>query len=222
MKIKESPVYTIVFTFIITFVLVFALAYANHQTRDLVKKNEELFQIKAILQSMQIESTNSEQAYQLFQEQVRKLVVTQGNLTNQSIYVWGQGEQQVYAMIFSGDALWGSITGVLTVNAAVDRIIGLSFIEQNETPGLGARITEEWFLGQFAGELTLNTNAQDQLWRGITMKLGRSDRMGDPDKSNREVDGISGASITSVSVAKAVNKTLPVLYQLIQGVKNEQ
>ncbi len=219
MKLKESKIYTIVFTFVITFIFVFILAYANHITRDQVKKNSELFQIRAILKSMHIFTTNDDQAYSVYQDQVQKLTITNDRYTNETLFIYDNGTTKTYSIIFTGDALWGTITGVLSVDKAVDKTIGLSFIDQNETPGLGARIVEDWFLNQFSNKTVLQTNSEGVPIRALTIILGRSDRMGNPNKDDYQVDGISGASITSAGVQKAVNKTLPKLYDLIQGVQ---
>ncbi len=221
MKFKETKLYTVLFTFIITFIFVFILAYANNMTEDQVKKNQELFQITAILDAMQVDYTNGDQAYEIYKADITALNITNERYTNVTIYSWGTGSDKKYAFVFTGDALWGSITGVICVDSSVTRTVGLSFIDQNETPGLGGRITESWFLDQWAGENMIQTNAEGNVIRKISVKPGRTDRLGDSNKNNAEVDGISGASLTSAGVDKAVNKSLPVLADLIGELANE-
>lgn len=40
---------------------------------------------------------------------------------------------------------WGLITAVVGLDPATRSFRQIRFLEQNETPGLGARITEAWF-----------------------------------------------------------------------------
>jgi Na+-transporting NADH:ubiquinone oxidoreductase subunit C len=48
--------------------------------------------------------------------------------------------------------LWGEIESVVGVEKDLKTLTGIEFIEQNETPGLGGRITEGWFKEQFRGK----------------------------------------------------------------------
>ena len=38
------------------------------------------------------------------------------------------------------------------------KIINIEIVDQNETPGLGGRITESWFKDQFKGKILINNN----------------------------------------------------------------
>ena len=67
-------------------------------------------------------------------------------------------------------------------------IIGYKVIEQKETPGLGTKITEKKFAGQFTG-----LNAYDD----ISLK-----------KDGGTIDAITGATISSRAVIDAVKKVL--------------
>ena len=48
-----------------------------------------------------------------------------------------------------GPGLWGSIEGYVAISKDYSTILGLTFITQSETPGLGGRIGEEEYLSQF-------------------------------------------------------------------------
>lgn len=75
------------------------------------------------------------------------------------------------------------------VNKDLSRITGLSVLEQKETPGLGDRITEPAWRDQFKGKPTIPDLA-------VTKTAPKSDS---------EVQGITGATISSVSVVGIVN-----------------
>lgn len=63
-------------------------------------------------------------------------------------------------------------------------IKGVRILEQQETPGLGAKVGEEAFLKQFAGKEA----------RGLEVK--------------KNIDAVTGATISSRAVTDAINKTV--------------
>jgi len=190
---REGRVYTIIFTFIISFVFVLVLAFANELTKDTVQRNQELFQIKAILSAMGISYENDEEAFQKYDS-----LVSTVSLNGSELYTAEINQENIYATIFSGSGLWGTITGVLAVNEDVSRIVGIDFISQNETPGLGGRIEEDWFKRQFSGLKIINGEIQ----------VATGQNGGDYDYENGQVDAITGATRTSESIQRIVNETI--------------
>ncbi|GAB1455711.1 hypothetical protein MASR2M48_10180 [Spirochaetota bacterium] len=74
-------------------------------------------------------------------------------------------------------------------------------VAQNETPGLGGRIEEPWFFGQYEGERSPGGH--------IGMRAGaEASGKADTDKENGRVDGISGATRTSQAFEAIVNAAL--------------
>ncbi|POZ89418.1 MULTISPECIES: FMN-binding protein [Petrotoga] len=197
---REGRVYTIIFTFIISFVFVFVLAVANELTKDTVEKNQELFQIKAILSATGISYQSDEEAFQKYNSIVSTL-----NNNGSEIYTAQINQENIYATIFSGSGLWGTITGVLAVNEDVSRIVGIDFISQNETPGLGGRIEEDWFKRQFSGLKIIDSE----------IKIVTGQNGGDYDYENGQVDAITGATRTSESIEKIVNETISNLKDIL-------
>lgn len=65
-----------------------------------------------------------------------------------------QAQKRTVAYVFDipGKGLWGSMRALVALSADLQSIIGLTVYEQVETPGLGSRITEDWFTGQFRGK----------------------------------------------------------------------
>lgn len=102
--------------------------------------------------------------------------------------------------------MWGTITGVLAVDQAVNKIVGMDIISHNETPGLGGRIDEPWYKNQFNGEL-LSPNGT------ITVGPGGS---GDTNHQNHEIDGITGASRTSSLMGIIINKQLALFRKILK------
>ncbi|GAB6188704.1 Na(+)-translocating NADH-quinone reductase subunit C [Marinitoga arctica] len=200
---KDSKLYVVLFTFIISFIFVFILALANELTKEKVKINEELFQRKAILSAMGIDFNNDEEAYKLYNEKIK--VSTKNGI---NIYESNVNGKDVYAVIFVGNGLWSTIRGVLAVDKNLTEIVGIDFITQSETPGLGGRIEEKWFKDQFRFEKIKDGKIQ--------MIIGGTGK-GDYDHENGEFEAITGATRTSESVANMLNKYLTILKDLLGG-----
>jgi len=197
---REGRVYTIIFTFIISFVFVFVLAVANELTKETVERNQELFQIKAILSAMGISYQSDEDAFQKYNS-----IVSTVNINDSQLYTAEINQETIYATIFTGSGLWGTITGVLAVNEDVSRIVGIDFISHNETPGLGGRIEEDWFKRQFSGLKIIDSE----------IKVVTGQNGGDYDYENAQVDAITGATRTSESIERIVNETIANLKDIL-------
>ncbi|HOH53763.1 MAG TPA: FMN-binding protein [Fervidobacterium sp.] len=202
MKIdRENKVYTIAFTFIITFAFVIVLSLINNATEPTVKKNQELLKVKAILNAMDISYLSDDEALDKFRNDVQKV-----ENDKYEIYKTTSGGEEIYALIFSGSGLWGTITGVLAVDSSLSTIKGIDFISQSETPGLGGRIEENWFKDQFRDE-----KVADGM---VSVSVTKTDGS----KEDGKVDAVTGATLTSKSVEKIVNDSLVRLREVL-GVK---
>jgi len=95
------------------------------------------------------------------------------------------GKTLAVAMRFSGPGLWGPVKGFLALEPDMRTIRGITFYEQEETPGLGGEIVQPWFRDQFVGKKIVGEDGKP----GIIIKVGGQDA---PNK----VDGISGATLT--------------------------
>lgn len=94
----------------------------------------------------------------------------------------------------NGKGLWGPIWGYVVLSEDGTTIKGVSFAHKSETPGLGAKITDDEFSNAFIGKKLYNQNGAFTSVRVI--KKGQE---GDIREENR-VDAISGATITSRGV----------------------
>lgn len=196
---REGRIYTITFSFIVTFVFVLFLALLNVSTIQRIKENEQLFKVRAILKAFGIEY-DDKQALQTFEKNVKL-----ERFNNMELYYTHSGTKTLYGIVFSGSGLWSNISGFLAVDENVERIVGIEFISQAETPGLGGRIEEEWFKKQFRSEKLLNGS--------ITLQTGGS---GDYDHENGKVDAITGATQTSRALINIINDHLVILRNLLE------
>lgn len=108
-----------------------------------------------------------------------------------------QGEQ-AYVIPVVGRGLWGGLWGYIAVNETKDKVLGTYFYHESETAGLGARISEKWFQDQFNGKPIFDENGNIAL---TVVKAGSA-------KTEFEVDGVTGATLTSNGVAAMVKEGL--------------
>jgi Na+-transporting NADH:ubiquinone oxidoreductase subunit C len=108
-----------------------------------------------------------------------------------------QGQVQAIALRFSGPGLWGPIKGFLALEPDMKTIRGLTFYEQEETPGLGGEIATKRFRDQFAGKSIEDEDGNP----GVIISSS-----GDP--APNKVDGISGATMTCDKVQMMLNELI--------------
>ncbi|MCG8570033.1 MAG: FMN-binding protein [Spirochaetes bacterium] len=195
MNFLENRFYTIIFTFIYAFVFILILSGVNLLTKERIRSNEELIEKKAILLALGIPFENDEEVFSLYQSRIQEL--KEGEL-----YSVTNPEGVVYALKFNGKGLWGTITGIIAVNADLSRFIGLSIISHSETPGLGGRIEEDWFTKQFQNEKINNLEVVFAKNTGTQGNYLPEDGI---------VDAITGASRTSELLNSIINKYLQIL-----------
>jgi electron transport complex protein RnfG len=86
---------------------------------------------------------------------------------------------------------------LIGMSPKADKITGLFILDQKETPGLGARIVEPSWRGQFIGKSTAHP------FQAVKHKADKP----------YEIDAVTGATISSKTVCGIVNKTVADLKQ---------
>lgn len=176
-KLMDS-FYTLGFILAITAICVSGVSWAYQATKARIKANQTLDLKKAALYAAGIKVPEKPgEIEKLFNEKIKK---------DGSRYLVKNGGY-VYPAV--GTGLWGKIKAMIGVDKKFNAITGIYFTSQNETPGLGARIDEEWFKKQFRGKLPPLTTVAE----------------GAP-TTDRQFDAITGATITSNGVKNMVNK----------------
>lgn len=134
----------------------------------------------------------------------------------------------VYAFIIpvSGFGLWAPIYGYLALFPDGDTVIGTTWYEHAETPGLGANIAEFWWQKQFYGKVIFQESAdgktdfaKDPI--GLIVVKGKVQEVyGNSPKGKSAVDGMSGATLTGDGVTAAYRNSLSpyrAFFQKIQA-----
>ena len=120
----------------------------------------------------------------------------------------------VFVIPVSGFGLWAPIYGYLAVGPDGDEVIGTTWYEHGETPGLGANITEPWWQKQFYGKVIFQGSAGGKTDfktadMGIIVVKGKvRDVYGNSPKAKSAVDGMSGATLTGDGVTGAYRNSL--------------
>ena len=94
-----------------------------------------------------------------------------------------------YAIPISGKGLWSTLYGYFAIEPDGVTAKGITFYAHKETPGLGGEVEKPWFQNNFVGKRFIDEDGNLVVIKVIKGKA-------DPD-SPYEVDGISGATITS-------------------------
>jgi Na+-transporting NADH:ubiquinone oxidoreductase subunit C len=88
---------------------------------------------------------------------------------------------------------------MVAVGPNATKILGLAFYRHSETPGLGARMTEDWFTKQFSGLSLYPITGQKKIFYLKPEGTGK-----DPN----ELDAITGATNTSAAIESFLNRDL--------------
>jgi Na+-transporting NADH:ubiquinone oxidoreductase subunit C len=196
---KNSFIYPIIFMMAVTAIFISVLAGLNFVTADTISFNQESQLQQKILYIFDIlpEGGMEKDIERVFNESV--IEKEWGELKG---YALVEGGQEIgYAVPINGAGLWGSITGYVGLNKDYTEIIGIEFVTQSETPGLGGRISENSYKDQY---------------RGIDIS-GKTDNfiISSP-QPDSNVDAIAGATQTSAAVVKIVNENIKLFFREVE------
>ena len=137
---------TVLFMLAVTFVAVAAVSATHLATRETVRRNELLYMHEAVLRCADITVPDDAAATEkLYAAAVREPADPAGCYT---VNHPDSPDGGTRVFIESGPGLWGTITAVAGFGPS-GTVRGVEFVRHNETPGLGARIDEDWFRDQF-------------------------------------------------------------------------
>lgn len=118
-------------------------------------------------------------------------------------FVDPQNPDQVGAYIVPvfGNGLWDRIWGFVALEPDLVTVRGVRFDHKAETPGLGARITDEGVQDRYVGK-----KIYDDIGTLKSIQMVKGER-GDPSMyDDYHVDGMSGATLTAVGVNNMLEK----------------
>jgi Na+-transporting NADH:ubiquinone oxidoreductase subunit C len=119
-----------------------------------------------------------------------------------------------YVIPVNGFGLWDAIYGYLAVQPDGNTVIGISWYDQKETPGLGANMADAPWQSLFPGkhifqESPNGTTDFKTAPLGIVVVKGKvADVLGNVPKAKSAVDGMAGATLTGNGITDAYKEVL--------------
>lgn len=224
---RDSNGYTFGFAAAMVVVVASVLAFTASSLKDLQQDNVRKEKMQNILATIGIE-TDRDGAEQLFNQYITAQLALRNdgsvdtevsafsdvNLAIEikkdpsdqrfPLYVANVSDNDFYIIPLRGAGLWDAIWGYVALESDKNTIKGAVFDHKAETAGLGAEITQEWFMNRFVGEKVFDTNGN---LVGIAVSKTNNDPK-DLDKNDHEVDAISGATITGDGVSDMILERL--------------
>jgi Na+-transporting NADH:ubiquinone oxidoreductase subunit C len=191
---------SVVYMFLISLFFASLVSAVKHLNEKTIASNQALKLQRIILKVLEIpveKNTRDDQISQLFMERIKNIQVE-----DRILYVGYEEDAHTilgYAFPVGGPGFWGPIQGMVGVDPEVTKVLGIAFTKHSETPGLGGRITEDWFSSQFKG-LPLHPIDGDKK----IFYLKPAGTTGAPN----ELDAITGATNTSSAVEAFLNDEL--------------
>ena len=109
-----------------------------------------------------------------------------------TVYLVKSGEETTKVIIpVHGNGLWSMMYAFVAVETDGNTVSGITYYEQGETPGLGGEVENPTWRAQFVGKKLFDENHKP----AIKVVKG-----GAPEGTEHGVDGLSGATLTSVGV----------------------
>lgn len=219
--------YTIGFLAIMVGIVGLSLAFVSSALEPTIQANIQLDEKKKILSSIFPEESSSfsdAQVNEVYDSKVKAMLInSEGEIVSESIpdgydyksnsraaadarllplYVYEDETKKVYVIQMIGLGLWDEINGYLALSDDKKTIQGVAFDHKAETPGLGAEIIKPKFKDQFVGKYLFSENNTFSFEVFKAGKYTSGDQYG--------VDGVSGATITTIGVHDMVESTVNV------------
>ena len=108
------------------------------------------------------------------------------------------GELEAVVLPIEGYGLWTTLYGFLALESDLDTVLGITYYEHGETPGLGGEVDNPGWKAKWPGRKVFGEDGQVDL----TVVKGAA---GPPQSDPYEVDGLSGATITSRGITNMIH-----------------
>jgi Na+-transporting NADH:ubiquinone oxidoreductase subunit C len=207
-KIRQN-VYTMMFALVLGLTCAMLLTAAAEFTRPMQDKNKKAEEIRNVLSALKVPFEPSAQPQELIDIFERDVVEQSlGQENPLTLYVYqpeGKDEIKAVAVRFVGPGLWGPVKGFLALEPDYKTIRGVTFYEQEETPGLGGEIVTEGFRSRFEGKQIADERG---VW-GIDITAAGGESL----KTN-QIAGISGATMTCDKVEEMINNVIKQLAEM--------
>ncbi len=210
----KDSLHTLIYSAVLGLVCALLLTGAAEITKPYRQRNAQVEKIRNILSVLEVpfgSSGSPQELVDTFNKNVHE--AKNGQLVMYAYSPPGsEGKAEAWAVPFAGPGLWGPVKGLLALEPDMQTIRGITFYEQEETPGLGGEIAAvcpagakvhqvetcpAWFRHQFKGKSIYDAAKRP----GIHIRQGGA-------KGRNEVDAITGATMTSQKVEEMLNNVI--------------
>jgi len=192
--------FSVLYMFLVTLFFTSIVSAVNLSLQKRIETNQIVKLQKIILKVLDIQMKEKkpiEGLIQTFETRVKKI-----DVQGKTLYVGYEEDGETlrgYAFPVGGPGFWGPIYGMVAVDPKSSKILGIAFYKHSETPGLGGRLTEDWFTKQFVGLPLYPINGEKNIFY---LKLPGTGT------ASNDLDSITGATGTSRAVEKFLNDNL--------------
>lgn len=205
----ETMSYPIVFMIVLSiiFVGVLAVLFRLSEPKINAQKQESYQRLVLGLCAASIAAATGKDANQIisqypqsYQEYIRELELKGQDRPSFAVVI--NDNVIVRCVDIPGKGLWDKMRCLVAVSPDLTLIKEVSIYEQMETPGLGARISEDWFQNQFKGKQVIVDG------KFIEMELISEKQP----PQGEQINKVTGATISSQAVLKMLKDGLENLY----------
>jgi Na+-transporting NADH:ubiquinone oxidoreductase subunit C len=113
--------------------------------------------------------------------------------------VWNKDKLDRVILPVRGSGMWSMLYGYIALEPDLNTISGMTFYEQNETPGLGDQITHAHWLEQWKGRQIYDYEGNPRF------RINEGTVEPDSATAEFEVDALTGATVTANSVTNLMH-----------------
>ena len=196
----KKRLFSIAYMFLITLFFTSIVSGVKVLNEERIESNQKAKLQRIILSVLQIpekREPSDEMLNQIFETRIRSIQVE-----GTTLYLGYEEDGKTilgYAFPVGGPGFWGPIFGMVAVDSEASKILGIAFYKHAETPGLGGRITEDWFKDQFKGLPIFPIEEGKKIFYLKPQGTG---------EAPNELDAITGATGTSRGVEGFLNNEL--------------
>lgn len=213
-------------------------------TMEKANLNEEIFNKRAILQAVEsylpdgkkVADLTDQDVLDIFQNQMEQVTLDmtgaalEGTLAEDidmgkerkkpeqdrklPLFIYEGDGTTAYILAVRGNGLWDEIWGNIALEKDLNTIAGVAFDHKGETPGLGAEIKDNpAFRKQFIGKQIFDNGE----YVSVLVKKGGAEQ-----GNLHQVDGITGATITSDGVTEMLVRGLKYYIPYLEQLKTTE
>ena len=236
---RDSNKHTYIFAVLMVLSVAFVLSFTSESLKDLQNANVKKEKMQNILSSVGI-NVSRDESEDLYMDYISEelslksdgtidddieafdinlaLEVKKDSDTQRfPLYIANVENEKFYVIPLRGAGLWAEIWGYIALKEDINTIKGVSFDHKSETAGLGAEITEDWFIDSFTDE-KINDSQGNSV--GVYLTKSNNDPRNE-DKLDNEVDAISGATITGDGVSDMIIERVQNYLPYFNNISNE-